>query len=646
MRDTADANKGETDPLVGTVLADRYRIEELLGRGGMGAVYRAQQIHMRKTFAIKVLHQQMTSVEEVVKRFEREAVAAARIEHPNVAAATDFGRLEDRSFYLVLEYVPGKSLAQLLKLERRLSVPRALFIARQIAGALAAAHAVNIVHRDLKPDNVMLIEKAGVADFVKVLDFGIAKLTSEAQTGDTQITRFGSIFGTPQYMAPEQAAGQEVDQRADLYALGLILYEMIAGKPAFASDEAVALLTMQMLEPPAPLPADVPRDVTGLVMQLLEKQPSERPATAQRVIELIDALAEPPPPAGVSSRQPLPSSAGAVTSTEPRLASALATARAVTANVTTQHVVPALRWAVDFGKRRSFRRIPNWAFAALGVAVLVLVLSLRSEEPAQGAAADGKPQAGPADKGLLDFSGDEPEDGEEDEDGEPETASAALDPKLLQVIAEARRGSQSALYALELRSENERTAYEWLALAQGRLKRREVSEALKSFQKALEVERNLASDSRMMAGLRYFAQKENTSDQVLAFAADHMHAPGADLIFHVWASTSRITPYTEKAKVLLEDRDVRKNMSEPLRLAMELREAETCEEYKELLPRVERSADERSLFRLKELSRTQGCGEDKKQDCYPCLRDGPALKNTIAQVGMRKAPRFGRRRWR
>jgi hypothetical protein len=132
----------------------------------------------------------------------------------------------------------------------------------------------------------------------------------------------------------------------------------------------------------------------------------------------------------------------------------------------------------------------------------------------------------------------------------------------------------------------------------------------------------------------------------MTFAAEHMDAPGADLIFHVWSSTSRVTPYTRKAKDLLDDSDVREDMSEPLRLAMEIRDAESCEDFKKLLPKMEQRADERSLSRLKELNRTTGCGDDRKQDCYPCLRDGPLLKNAILQVGMRKAPRFGRRRWR
>src|SRR5262249_40687572 len=157
-------------------------------------------------------------------------------------------------------------------------------IARQIAAALQAAHSGGIVHRDLKPDNIMLIERGETNDFVKVLDFGIAKVKSSEATAGTQLTQFGSVFGTPQYMAPEQAAGQDVDHRADLYALGLILHEMLGGKPTFDSPELVVLLTMQMTEPPPNLPEHVPEEVTSLIETMLEKQADRRPQTASDVV--------------------------------------------------------------------------------------------------------------------------------------------------------------------------------------------------------------------------------------------------------------------------------------------------------------------------------------------------------------------------
>jgi eukaryotic-like serine/threonine-protein kinase len=273
-----------------SVVAGRYRILGHLGSGGMGAVYRAEHIHMRKTVALKVLHRELSRVNEVVARFEREAIAAGQIEHPNVVAASDFGKLEDGSFYLVLEFVDGQSLRSLID-KGPLPHVRALEIARQTALALRAAHGLEIVHRDLKPDNVMLMPGPGGGDRVKVLDFGIARVTVPGSAADaTNLTRVGAIMGTVAYMSPEQATGQEVDGRTDLYALGVMLYEMIAGRPPFEAELPTQVLARQLVEAPPPLPADTPPALTSLVFDLMEKRPENRPESAEVVLERIGAL--------------------------------------------------------------------------------------------------------------------------------------------------------------------------------------------------------------------------------------------------------------------------------------------------------------------------------------------------------------------
>jgi serine/threonine-protein kinase len=290
----------DDDPLIGAMIADRYRIERRLGQGGMGAVYLAEHVRMHKQVAVKVLHKEMGRLAEAVYRFEREAVAAGRVDHEHLVTATDFGQLADDSMYLVLEYVPGKSLAALMA-EGPVSTKRALGIARQIAAALGAIHAVGIVHRDIKPDNVMLVERAANEDFVKLLDFGMAKVHQDAPHQDKQVTRVGFVFGTPRYMAPEQAAGEQTDHRADLYALGVLLYAMLAGAPPFSGDEIRDVLRAQRFDPPPPLPANVDPSVAALVMTLLAKDPKERIQTAAGVIEYIDRLSaqsvKPPPSA-------------------------------------------------------------------------------------------------------------------------------------------------------------------------------------------------------------------------------------------------------------------------------------------------------------------------------------------------------------
>jgi eukaryotic-like serine/threonine-protein kinase len=284
------------DARVGTVLAGRYRLDALLDQGSMGRVYAGEHVLMRKRVAVKVLHSELTSVPEFVARFEREAMAAANIGNEHVVGATDFGKLDDGSVFLVLEFVEGKNLRDEIA-EGPIPLVRALHIARQIAYALESAHALGIVHRDLKPENIMLIEKSGDLDFVKVLDFGIAKvpLDREEARGPSSkpITKTGMIFGTPEYMPPEQALGQNVDERADLYSLGVILYEMLAGVRPFDPLPQVGVLGQQLSTPAPPLRSrapgvTVPGVVERFVLKLLERDAGNRYQSAKVILDVID----------------------------------------------------------------------------------------------------------------------------------------------------------------------------------------------------------------------------------------------------------------------------------------------------------------------------------------------------------------------
>ncbi len=283
------------------VIADRYRVIRKLGEGGMGAVFLAEHLHIRKRVALKVLLPSAVGSPEIVARFEREAIAAGNIDHPGVCAATDFGRLPDGSYFLVLEYVDGQSLRSLVGLGA-MPPARAVGIARQVLAALAAAHAKGVVHRDIKPENVMISTGVGSEDVVKVLDFGIAKLTDEAPTSERRekLTRLGAIYGTPEYMAPEQAMGQPIDHRADLYALGVMLHEMIAGAPPFDGDGLLVLARHVHDAPPAlcsPLgPSVVSPALAAFVARLLAKRPDYRPESALQAIAELDHAGDLPPP--------------------------------------------------------------------------------------------------------------------------------------------------------------------------------------------------------------------------------------------------------------------------------------------------------------------------------------------------------------
>jgi serine/threonine protein kinase len=281
--------------LVGKEIAGRYRLLSKLGEGGMGAVYKAEQISLKRACAVKLLKADVASTELMLRRFDAEAKAVAALSHPNTVNIYDFGQDTDGTFFIAMEFVEGRSLRDVIHTESPLPIRRALAIASQVASSLADAHSHNIIHRDLKPDNVMLSVRGRQKDVVRVLDFGIAKLRDEGRATQAAMTQAGDMLGTPQYMAPEQIRAEQIDGRTDVYALGCILYEMLTGRMPFEGATVLAILSKHLTETPvAPsqrrTDLQIPPHIDQLVMAAVAKDPNARPATMELFGEQLNAL--------------------------------------------------------------------------------------------------------------------------------------------------------------------------------------------------------------------------------------------------------------------------------------------------------------------------------------------------------------------
>lgn len=282
----------DEDPLIGAVVDGRFRIDYVLGEGGMGTVYGAVQLSVNRDVAIKVLRPELSTRDVTVERFFREAQMISRLTHPNIVKLIDFGQDRERSMlYLVMEFVKGRNLGDLLR-EGRLRTGAALEIAYQVCGALTEPHSSGAIHRDLKPDNLVLTSVSDGRIQVKVLDFGIARVL---ESDTPQLTGTGMICGTPSYMPPEQAQNEPLDARTDLYSLGVILYEMLSGWRPFTGTSSLQIMLQHIqLSPPSLRellpPATLPPQLEGLVYQLMSKDPEKRPSSARELRERIDEI--------------------------------------------------------------------------------------------------------------------------------------------------------------------------------------------------------------------------------------------------------------------------------------------------------------------------------------------------------------------
>jgi serine/threonine-protein kinase len=612
-------NEAQEPSLVGQVLSERYRIDAVLGEGGMGAVYRAEHLLMHKRVAIKVLHPEMTRMPEVVQRFEREAMAAANIDHPHVAAAYDFGKLASGAFFLVLEYVEGKALRDVIADEGGLSVDRAVYITRQVLQALSRAHGMGIVHRDLKPENVMLVERDGDPDFVKVLDFGIAKVPvtemSKGKTTGAALTQLGMVYGTPEYMAPEQALGQDVDLRADLYALGVLLFEMLTGKRPFDAANPVQILGM-VVSLPVPSFATVcperkiPTGIEDVTRKLLAKLADDRYPDARSAIQALDA-AHAPTPLGLTGER-LPSSAllGGRGS--------LVAAPALDNSGSLSTGAPLAPATAEARKKKLLVLVLGLGLGLIMLLALVLL---------QRGGSDAKlvTPPGPSASASAAVSAVEPA---------PDPTAAPGD---AEIQAAAGKGIE-ALEALKARAPRDPKVLRALARAQSDKPLHEA--ALATLGELFAIDASAALDRSLQACVVLAAQAAPTQNAAFDLIEAKMGPGGPDTLYALQIDPRSTNPKLQKrAKDLFARKDFLARVTPALDTALDLRAASgaaLCSQHRKLFQQARDQGDSRSLRYLSPLTAIRGCGFLKRGDCYSCLRSDNLLNEAMKAINERE----------
>ncbi|MGC4069998.1 MAG: serine/threonine-protein kinase [Polyangiaceae bacterium] len=289
------------DPFIGREILDgQFQIVQKIGSGGMGSVYKATQPEMNRMVAIKILHPRLTGRKDLVSRFRREARAMSQLSHPNTVRVFMYGELDDGSLYIVMELLEGRSLNQAVRRDGPMPVEKAAPLFAQVCGALQEAHSMGIVHRDLKPENIFLCNQGGLIDFPKVLDFGLAKVTEQQmRPGSLILTQEGMVFGTPEFMSPEQAQGKALDARSDIYSLAVILFEVLTGKLPFVTQTPMEYIQRHVLEKPRKLGEAAPErvysaELEAVIARALAKNPGERFQSAAEFARAVEETLLPP----------------------------------------------------------------------------------------------------------------------------------------------------------------------------------------------------------------------------------------------------------------------------------------------------------------------------------------------------------------
>ncbi|HET6283582.1 MAG TPA: protein kinase [Polyangia bacterium] len=552
LEDTFCARCGApvVDPLIGAVVGDRYRIVSRIGVGGMGAVYRAEHTMMRRDLAVKVLLSELGGQQEFARRFEREAESASRLTHPNIINVTDFGRAPNGSLFLAMEFLAGESLSSLIS-QGPLPRDRALAIVRQMLRGLDHAHGAGVVHRDLKPDNIMLVERDGQSDVVKILDFGIAKVT-EPTSGHTALTQAGVIFGTPEYLSPEQALGEPVDARADVYATGVILYEMLAGRRPFESEDKVKIISMHLAHAPPRIreinpTVDIPPALEQVVLQALEKHREHRFASATAFLQALDE-------SELGAEPQLPLEIGAT--------------------------IPHLT-ALPLGRMRALvnrhRRGSVAAAVAVGAICLGLgVFAVRASRSGN-AALRGQPAQPVAPT--------------------PEVASRL---KKVETLLEAGNTVGARLSLERDLGERPRDARIRYMLGRVAFAENRHGEALADYREAIQLDAGFRGDAVLLDHLETALAEPRYADAALDLAVDRIGAPAVKLLEKVANESSDATRRLRAASAL-DDMGQGDRVDRVSLAMLQLKKASSCEERKVYVEKLRDLGDARALPALKSL---------------------------------------------
>jgi eukaryotic-like serine/threonine-protein kinase len=608
------------DPLVGTTVGERYQVLGLLGRGGMGSVYRALHVMMQKELALKVLHPELGRLEEVAKRFEREAQSASRLDHEHIIRVTDFGRdhgPDGEMLFLVMEVLEGESLKQVIARRGRLATSAAVGIARQILDALEHAHGEGVVHRDLKPDNVMLVERAGRSDFVKILDFGIAKMTEPSGKAEA-LTQAGMVFGTPEYISPEQAMGAVADGRADLYAVGVMLYEMLVGKRPFVHDDLYQVLTMHLTQRPRLLRQAAPEAAISpalerIVLKALEKKREDRYATAAEMGAALAGL-------GVLVGGEGSDAGGVGTLT----GAFRVTASAVSASARDTVARASARWpwlgralaAVGRAWRPVHRllgralqalpapaRLPIAVGVPLLLAVLLVVWAASGGKPAPTGAAAPPPRPQPV---------------------APDVA-AALRPAENAIGRGDLRAARAILQAqLSAHPESGRVhlLFGHLLFAE-----HQVREALGQYREAVQRDPGFRGDAALLANVRSLLDEKGHAEPAFDLLCDHIGQPALDDLVRL-TTEGRTAEMRRRAAAAVTRLGAGQRVDRYRLLSTELKEAKSCAEKREVIARLKALGDRRAIPDLKRMYNAR-YGVLRHKVAHACVHGelGDALKS-------------------